>query len=106
MNSLKIIPLGGLDEVGLNSIIVENDNDIVVIDMGYGFPDETLPGVRMVLPPINYLQKNKKRIRGLLITHGHIDHIGAIHHLLDKIGNPPIYATNFTGEVIKQKMIK
>lgn len=106
MNSLKVIPLGGLDEVGLNSIIVENNNDIVVLDMGYGFPDETLPGIRMVLPPIGYLQKNKNKIRGILITHGHIDHIGAIHHLLDKIGNPPIYTTNFTGEVISQKMVK
>lgn len=106
MNSIKIIPLGGFDQVGLNSIIIEYANEILIVDMGYGFPDETLPGVKMLLPPINYLLKNKKKINGILITHGHIDHIGAIHHLLNKLGNPPIYATNFTSHVISQKLIK
>ncbi|HOU75718.1 MAG TPA: ribonuclease J [Candidatus Dojkabacteria bacterium] len=106
MNSIKIIPLGGFDQVGLNSIVVEYANEIIIVDMGYGFPDETLPGVNMVLPPINYLLKNKKKIKAIVITHGHIDHIGAIHHLLNKIGNPPIYATNFTSQVISQKLTK
>jgi ribonuclease J len=98
---LKVIPLGGIEEVGENMTIMEYGDDILVIDMGLGFPDETMPGIDYIIPNTKYLEENKKRIKGVIITHGHLDHIGAIPYILPKIGDPPIYTMKLSGELIK-----
>jgi ribonuclease J len=101
---LKVIPLGGIEEVGENMTIMEYGDDILVIDMGLGFPDETMPGIDYIIPNTKYLEENKKRIKGVIITHGHLDHIGAIPYILPKIGDPPIYTMKLTGEFIKKRL--
>ncbi|HYC79578.1 MAG TPA: ribonuclease J [Candidatus Binatia bacterium] len=101
---LKVIPLGGIEEVGENMTIMEYGDDILVIDMGLGFPDETMPGIDYIIPNTKYLEENKKRIKGVIITHGHLDHIGAVPYILPKIGDPPIYTMKLTGELIKKRL--
>ncbi|HTL39310.1 MAG TPA: ribonuclease J [Methylomirabilota bacterium] len=101
---LKIIPLGGIEEVGENMTVLEYGDDILVIDMGLGFPDETMPGIDYIIPNTKYLEDNKKRIKGVIITHGHLDHIGAIPYIMPKIGDPPIYTMKLTGELIKKRL--
>jgi len=101
---LKVIPLGGIEEVGENMTVLEYGDDILVIDMGLGFPDETMPGIDYIIPNTKYLEDNKKRIRGVIITHGHLDHIGAIPYIMPKIGDPPIYTMKLTGELIKKRL--
>lgn len=103
-DTLKVIPLGGIEEVGENMTIMEYGDDILVIDMGLGFPDETMPGIDYIIPNTKYLEDNKKRIKGVIITHGHLDHIGAIPYILPKIGDPPIYTMKLTGELIKKRL--
>ncbi len=101
-NKLRIIPLGGLGEVGKNMMAIEYGNDIVVVDMGFAFPDELQPGIDYIIPDITYLEKNKHKIRGIVITHGHMDHIGAAGYVLPKI-NVPIFGTRLSlGMVAKQ----
>ena len=101
--TLKIIPLGGLGEVGRNMSVLEYKNDIMVIDVGFGFPEEDMPGIDYTLPNIAYLDGKQERIRGIVLTHGHMDHIGGIPYLIQRLGNPTIYATNLTrGLVIKR----
>lgn len=102
--TLKVIPLGGIEEVGENMTIFEYGDDILVVDMGLGFPDETMPGIDYIIPNVKYLEENKKRIRGVIITHGHLDHIGAIPYILPKIGDPPIYTMKLSGEFIKKRL--
>lgn len=102
--TLKVIPLGGIEEVGENMTIFEYGDDILVVDMGLGFPDETMPGIDYIIPNTKYLEENKKRIRGVIITHGHLDHIGAIPYIMPKIGDPPIYTMKLTGEFIKKRL--
>lgn len=102
--TLKVIPLGGIEEVGENMTVMEYGDDILVIDMGLAFPDETMPGIDYIIPNTKYLEDNKKRIRGVIITHGHLDHIGAIPYILPKIGDPPIYTMKLTGEFIKKRL--
>jgi ribonuclease J len=104
MPSLKIIPLGGIEEIGENMTVLECGDDILVIDMGLGFPDETMPGIDYIIPNTKYLEDNKRKIRGVIITHGHLDHIGAIPYILPKIGDPPIYTMKLTGELIKKRL--
>ena len=82
---LKIIPLGGLNEIGKNMTVFEYGNDIFVLDCGMAFPDESMPGIDSVIPDITYLVKNKQKIRGIVITHGHEDHIGAIPYFLKEL---------------------
>ena len=100
---LKIIPLGGLNEIGKNITAYECGNDIIVVDCGLGFPDDDMLGVDLVIPDITYLIKNQDRIRGLILTHGHEDHIGAIPYVFHQI-NPPIYATRLTAGLVELKL--
>ncbi|MEK9165350.1 MAG: ribonuclease J [Patescibacteria group bacterium] len=101
---LKIIPLSGLEEVGKNCTVIEYGDDIIVIDLGLMFPNEEMPGVDYVVPDISYLQKNKHKIKGIIITHGHMDHTGAIPYLIKKIDFPTVYAMQLTAEMIKSRL--
>lgn len=102
-NKLRIIPLGGLNEIGKNITLIECDNDIVICDCGMTFPEDEMLGVDIVIPDITYLKKNKERIRGIVLTHGHEDHIGAIPYVLKKI-NVPIYGTRLTLGLLENKL--
>ncbi|MBQ8144053.1 MAG: ribonuclease J [Butyricicoccus sp.] len=100
---LKIIPLGGLNEIGKNMTAIEYGNDIVVIDCGLAFPDDDMLGIDSVIPDVTYLKRNLKKVRGFLITHGHEDHIGSIPYVLREV-NAPIYATRLTLGIIETKL--
>ena len=100
---LKIIPLGGLGEIGKNMTVVEFGNDLIIIDCGMGFPDEDMYGIDVVLPDITYLRNNASRIRGMIITHGHEDHIGAVPYVLQEL-DVPIYTTPLTAALIELKL--
>ena len=99
----RFIPLGGCGEVTRSCYIYEYEDDIVIVDMGLQWPDEDMPGIDYLIPNIEYLKPRRKNIRGIVITHGHYDHIGAIPHLLDALGNPPIFATALTRGVILKR---
>lgn len=101
--NLRIIPLGGLEEVGRNMTLFEYGQDIIIVDMGLQFPDEDMPGIDYIIPDVSYLKGKEKNIRGVFITHGHYDHIGAIPHLMEKIGNPPIYMTELTRGIVMKR---
>jgi ribonuclease J len=100
---LKIIPLGGLSEIGKNMMILEYESDIIIIDVGLMFPEEEMLGVDLVIPDISYLMDKKKKIRGIIITHGHEDHIGAIPYLLPQL-NVPVYSTKLANGLISVKL--
>lgn len=102
-SKLKIIPLGGMGEIGKNLTVFEYKKDIIIVDCGITFPDETMYGIDIVLPEFTYLINNKDRIRGVVVTHGHEDHIGAIPYLLKEL-NVPIYATKLTMGLIENKL--
>ncbi len=100
---LKFFALGGLNEIGKNMYVYEYAGEIIVVDCGLAFPDDDMLGIDLVIPDISYLKKHKNRIRGILITHGHEDHIGALPYVLREV-NAPIYATKLTAGIIKQKL--
>ncbi len=100
---LKIIPLGGLEEIGRNMTLIEYARDIIIIDMGLQFPEENMPGIDYIIPNIAYLKGKENYIRGVIITHGHFDHIGAIPHIMDRIGNPTIFTAKLTRAMIEKR---
>ena len=100
---LKIIPLGGLDEIGKNITVLEYGKDMIVVDCGVGFPDEDMYGVDLVIPDFSYLVANQKKLRGMFITHGHEDHIGSIPYCMKEV-NCPIHGTAMTNGLIKLKL--
>lgn len=103
-NDLKIIPLGGVGEIGKNMTVIEYGKDIIVIDCGLSFPDEEMLGIDLVIPDMTYLEKNREKLRGFLITHGHEDHIGAMPFALKQFGNVPVFGTRLTIGLIKHKL--
>ena len=102
--NLRIIPMGGVEEIGENMTVFEYGDDIIIIDMGLAFPDENMPGIDYIIPDTTWLEQNKKRIRGVIITHGHLDHIGGIPYILPKLGDPPIYTMPLTAGLIKKRL--
>ncbi len=97
---VRFVALGGLEEVGRNMMFFEYKDEIIVIDMGLQFPEEDTPGVDYIIPNISHLEPRKEHIKAIILTHAHYDHIGAIPYLIEKLGNPPIYATALTKEII------
>ena len=104
-SKLKIIPLGGMNEIGKNMTVFEYENEIIVVDCGLAFPEDDMLGVDLVIPDITYLERNKAKVKALVITHGHEDHIGAIPYFLKKI-NVPVYGTKLTLGLIKNKLVE
>lgn len=102
-DAIRIVPLGGVEEIGRNMTVIEYGNDILVVDAGIQFTDAETPGVDYILPNIKYLEDRKDRIRGIVITHGHLDHIGGIPYLITRLGNPPIYTREFGALLIKKR---
>ena len=102
-SKLKIIPLGGMNEIGKNITAFEYENEIIVVDCGLAFPEDEMLGVDIVIPDISYLEKNKEKVKAVLITHGHEDHIGAIPYFLKKI-NVPVYGSKLALGLIKVKL--
>lgn len=103
-NTLKIIPLGGQEEVGRNMTVFEYGPDIVILDMGLQFPEEDMPGIDYIIPDTRYLQGKEKNIRGVILSHGHLDHIGAVPHLLPKLGWPTVYAGKLTLALVRKRL--
>ncbi len=103
-SKLRIIPLGGLNEIGKNMMLLEYENDIIVIDAGLMFPGEDMLGIDMIIPDISYLVQKKDHIRGIIITHGHEDHIGALPYIVNQLENVPIYAAKLTQGLISIKL--
>lgn len=101
--AIRIVPLGGLEEVGRNMTVFEYEDDIMIVDMGLQFPEDDMPGIDYIIPNVKYLQDKIKNIRGVVITHAHYDHIGAIPHLIPKLGNPPIYGTDLSLAIIRRR---
>ena len=100
---IRIIPLGGVEEIGKNMTAIEIGNDIIVIDAGMSFSNEDTPGIDYVIPNTRYLEERKDKIRALLITHGHLDHIGGVPLVLSRIGNPPVYSRNLSILMMKKR---
>ncbi len=103
VHPIKIAFLGGLNEVGKNITLFEYENEIVIVDCGLAFPDEDMPGIDLVIPDFSYIEKNASKVRGICITHGHEDHIGALAYLLKKV-NIPVYSTRLTNGLIEGKL--
>lgn len=102
-DTIRIIPLGGVEEIGKNMTMIEYGNDIVIIDIGFQFKDENTPGIDYILPNTKYLEERKDHIRAVIVTHGHLDHIGGIPYVMPRIGNPPLYTRMLTSVMIKKR---
>ncbi|MCK4386732.1 MAG: ribonuclease J [Candidatus Pacebacteria bacterium] len=102
--NIRLIPLGGVEEVGRNMMVLEYQDDILIFDAGVQFTTEEAPGIDYILPNIKYLENRQDKIRGLIITHGHLDHIGGIPFIMEKIGNPPIYGSALSSIMIQKRM--
>ena len=102
-SKLKIIPLGGLEQIGMNITAFEYEDSIIVVDCGLAFPEDDMLGIDLVIPDITYLKENMQKVKGFVITHGHEDHIGALPYVLKEI-NVPIYATKLTIGLIENKL--
>jgi len=100
---LRVIPLGGLGEIGKNITVFETEEDIIVLDCGLAFPDDDMPGIDLVIPDVNYLLKNKDKVRAIILTHGHEDHIGALPYVLKDL-NVPVYGTKLTLALVEKKL--
>ncbi len=102
-DAVRIIPLGGVEEIGRNMTAIEYGNDIVVIDIGFQFRDENTPGIDYILPNTRYLEERREKIRAVIVTHGHLDHIGGIPYIMPRIGNPPLYTRLLTSVLIQKR---
>ncbi len=102
-DAVRLVPLGGLEEVGRNCSFFEYKNEIVIVDVGLQFPEEETPGIDYIIPNTQYLEKHKDKIQAIILTHGHYDHIGGLPHVLGRLGNPPIYATSITKAIIEKR---
>ena len=102
-SALRITPIGGLEEVGRNMTLFEYKDDIIIVDMGLQFPEDDMPGIDYIIPNIEYLKGKEQNIKGIIITHGHLDHVGAISHLAPKLGNPTIYTAALSRGIILKR---
>jgi len=103
-NKLKVIVLGGLEEVGRNMTVFEYNKEIIIVDMGLQFPEEDMPGIDYIIPNVDYLDDKKDWIKGVIITHGHMDHIGGIPHLMGRLGNPNMFMGKLTAGIVKKRV--
>jgi ribonuclease J len=101
---LKFIPLGGVEDINRNCYVIEYGNDIVVMDMGFSFPDDDLFGVDYIIPDVTYLKRRKERIKGIVLSHAHLDHVGAIPYVIEELGFPPVYGREFTTLFLSEKL--
>lgn len=101
--TVRIVPLGGVEEIGRNMVAVEFGDDIFIIDAGFQFSEVETPGIDYILPNTQYLEERRNKIRGIIITHGHLDHVGAIPYVIERLGNPTIYTRRLTAEIIKKR---
>ncbi len=102
-DAIRIINLGGVEEIGRNMSMIEYKDTIILIDCGVQFSESTTPGIEFILPNTKYIEERKHKIKGMVITHGHLDHIGSIPYIMPRIGNPTIYARNFTSLMIRKR---
>ena len=101
---LRFTPLGGVEDINRNCYVVEYGNDIVVMDLGISFPDDVILGVNYVIPDVEYLKRRKDRIKGIILTHGHLDHVGAVPYVIEELGFPPVYGREFTMLFLEEKL--
>lgn len=102
-DSIRVIPLGGVEEIGKNMTAIQYKDDIIIIDIGFQFKDENTPGIDYILPNTKYIEENRDKVKAVIVTHGHLDHIGGIPYVMPRIGNPPLYSRNLTTVMIKKR---
>ncbi len=102
-DTIRIVPLGGVEEIGRNCTAIEYGDDIIIIDIGFQFKDENTPGIDYILPNTKYVEERREKIRGVIITHGHLDHTGGIPYIMPRIGNPPLYTRLLTSVLIQKR---